>query len=144
MAGEAAEYFMKGSNDWLVGADIFKQAEGSLRYMEDPTRDGRSIGHASDYYEGMDVHYSSGVYNRAFFLIAHTSGWDTRKAFDIFVRANQVYWTQNTDYITGACGVLSATSALGYSIADVASISIFIVIFICVWIVIPASTYNST
>ena len=44
MAGEAAEYFMKGSNDWLVGADIFKQAEGSLRYMEDPTRDGRSIG----------------------------------------------------------------------------------------------------
>ncbi|MDO7642374.1 MAG: M4 family metallopeptidase [Reinekea forsetii] len=121
MAGEAAEYFMKGSNDWLVGADIFKQAEGSLRYMEDPTRDGRSIGHASDYYEGMDVHYSSGVYNRAFFLIAHTSGWDTRKAFDIFVRANQVYWTQNTDYITGACGVLSATSALGYSIADVAT-----------------------
>jgi vibriolysin len=121
IAGEAAEYFMKGSNDWVVGADIFKQAGGSLRYMEDPTRDGRSIGHASDYYEGMDVHYSSGVYNRAFLLIAHSSGWDTRKAFDIFVRANQVYWTQTTDYLTGACGVLSATSALGYSIADVAA-----------------------
>ena len=26
MAGEAAEYFMKGSNDWLVGTEIFKSS----------------------------------------------------------------------------------------------------------------------
>ena len=54
MAGEAAEFYMKGSNDWLVGAQIFK-GNGSLRYFEDPTRDGRSIGHAADYQEGMDA-----------------------------------------------------------------------------------------
>ncbi|MBO7942914.1 M4 family metallopeptidase, partial [Streptomyces sp. S9] len=49
MAGEAAEYYMNGTNDFLVGAQIFK-ASGALRYMDDPTRDGRSIGHASNYY----------------------------------------------------------------------------------------------
>ncbi|EAR11446.1 Zinc metalloprotease (elastase) [Reinekea sp. MED297] len=113
MSGEAAEFYMKGSNDWKVGADIFK-GSGSLRYMDDPTKDGRSIGHASDYTSGMDVHYSSGVFNRAFYLIATASGWDTRKAFDVFVLANQVYWNQNTNYIDGACGALSAAGDLNY------------------------------
>lgn len=120
MSGEAAEFYMKGSNDWKVGADIFK-GTGSLRYMDDPTKDGRSIGHASDYTSGMDVHYSSGVFNRAFYLIATTNGWDTRKAFDVFVLANQVYWTQNTDYIDGACGALSAAGDLNYDTSVVVS-----------------------
>ncbi|WP_444900615.1 M4 family metallopeptidase [Microbulbifer sp. VAAC004] len=118
ISGEAAEYFMTGSNDWLVGAQIFK-ANGALRYFEDPTQDGRSIGHADDYYSGMDVHYSSGVYNRAFYLIANTNGWDTRKAFDIFVLANQMYWGSNSDYDEAACGVEQAAVDLGYSKADV-------------------------
>jgi vibriolysin len=120
MAGEAAEFFMKGSNDWKVGADIFK-GTGSLRYMDDPTRDGRSIGHASNYTTGMDVHHSSGVFNRAFYLIATKTGWNTRKAFDVFVLANQTYWSQNTNYIEGACGALKATTDLGYSSDDVVS-----------------------
>ncbi|WP_444908067.1 M4 family metallopeptidase [Microbulbifer sp. SSSA008] len=118
MAGEAAEFYMKGTNDWMVGADIYK-ADGALRYMDDPTKDGRSIGHASDYYSGMDVHYSSGVFNRAFYLIANSSGWNTQTAFDIFVLANQTYWNQSTDYIEGACGALSATEDLGYDTATV-------------------------
>ncbi|TDQ49650.1 M4 family metallopeptidase [Permianibacter aggregans] len=118
MAGEAAEYYMKGSNDWMVGEQIFKAA-GALRYMDDPTRDGRSIGHASDYTSGMNVHYSSGVYNKAFYLLANKAGWNTRKAFDIFVRANRNYWTANVTFNQGACGVESATTDLGYSLADV-------------------------
>ncbi|MCZ8073381.1 MAG: M4 family metallopeptidase, partial [Paucibacter sp.] len=69
MAGEAAEYFMKGTNDWLVGSEIFK-GTGALRYFADPTRDGRSIDNASKYYNGLDVHLSSGVYNKAFYLLA--------------------------------------------------------------------------
>lgn len=120
MAGEAAEFYMKGSNDWKVGADIFK-GEGSLRYMDDPTQDGRSIGHASDYYSGMDVHHSSGVFNRAFYLMATNTGWDTRKAFDVFVLANQAYWTQNTDYVDGACGALNAANDLNYDTSVVVS-----------------------
>ncbi|WP_305068983.1 M4 family metallopeptidase [Marilutibacter chinensis] len=118
IAGEAAEYFMRGSNDFLVGADIFKSS-GALRYMDDPTRDGRSIGHADDYYSGMDVHYSSGVYNKAFYLLANKTGWDTRNAFRVFARANQLYWTSSTDFDQGACGVESAASDLGLTVADV-------------------------
>ncbi|QQM74579.1 M4 family metallopeptidase [Aeromonas caviae] len=120
MAGEAAEYYMKGSNDWLVGAQIFK-GNGSLRYFEDPARDGKSIGHASDYYDGIDVHHSSGVYNRAFYLLANTSGWQTRKAFEVFVLANRLYWGPNTTFDQGACGVTRAATDLGYSVSDVAA-----------------------
>jgi vibriolysin len=120
MAGEAAENYMKGSNDWLVGAQIFK-GNGSLRYFEDPTRDASSIGHASDYYDGIDVHHSSGVYNRAFYLLANTSGWQTRKAFEVFVLANRLYWGPNTSFDQGACGVTRAATDLGYSLSDVAA-----------------------
>ncbi|WP_454010352.1 M4 family metallopeptidase [Aeromonas sp. Marseille-Q7275] len=120
MAGEAAENYMKGSNDWLVGAQIFK-GNGSLRYFEDPTRDGSSIGHASDYYDGIDVHHSSGVYNRAFYLLANTSGWQTRKAFEVFVLANRLYWGPNTSFDQGACGVTRAATDLGYNLSDVAA-----------------------
>ncbi len=120
MSGEAAENYMNGSNDWQVGADIFK-GNGALRYMIDPTDDGRSIGHASNYTSGMDVHYSSGVYNRAFYLLATTSGWSTRTAFEVMTLANQTYWTSNSTFDAGAAGVCSAASDLGYTTADVAA-----------------------
>ncbi|KGJ87024.1 M4 family metallopeptidase [Colwellia psychrerythraea] len=118
MAGEAAEYYVRGSNDWLTGADIFK-GEGSLRYMEDPTRDGVSIGHADNYYNGIDVHHSSGIFNRAFFLLANKENWNTRLAFDVMYEANRFYWTPNTTFIEGACGVIHATDDLGYNVSDV-------------------------
>ncbi len=118
MSGEAAEYFMHGSNDWMVGAQIFK-GNGALRYMDDPTKDGKSIGHQSDYTSGMDVHYSSGVYNKAFYLLATTSGWNTEKAFKIYARANQMYWTANTNWDVAGNGVLDAACDLGYNIDDV-------------------------
>jgi len=118
MAGEAAEYYVRGSNDWLTGADIFK-GEGSLRYMEDPTRDGVSIGHADNYYNGIDVHHSSGIFNRAFFLLANKENWNTKLAFDVMYEANRFYWTPNTTFIEGACGVIHAADDLGYNVSDV-------------------------
>ncbi|WP_346836441.1 pre-peptidase C-terminal domain-containing protein [Microbulbifer sp. SAOS-129_SWC] len=120
MAGETAENYMRGSNDWQVGADIYK-GNGALRYMDNPTQDGSSIDNAADYYSGLDVHYSSGVYNRAFYLVATTSGWDTRKAFEVFLLANQMYWSSTSDYIDAACGVISATEDLGYDVNAVTS-----------------------
>ncbi|WP_281561738.1 M4 family metallopeptidase [Thalassomonas sp. RHCl1] len=118
MAGEVAEYYMHGSNDWLVGEQIFK-GNGALRYMADPTQDGNSIGHASDYSNGMNVHYSSGVYNKAFYLLANTNGWNTRTAFEVFLQANQIYWNANTNFNQGACGVESAAGNFGYDVSDV-------------------------
>ena len=118
MAGEAAEFYMHGTNDWLVGADIFK-GNGALRYMADPTLDGISIGHIDDYYDGIDVHHSSGVFNKAFYTLANLPGWDTRTAFQTFVVANQLYWTADSLFWQGACGVKSAATDLGLSADDV-------------------------
>ncbi len=118
MGGEATEYYWKGSNDFLVGPDIFK-ANGALRYMNNPPQDGRSIDNASQYTSGMDVHYSSGVYNKAFYLLAIKSGWNTQKAFQVFARANKLYWTSSSTFVSGACGVETATTDLGYTKADV-------------------------
>ena len=114
MAGEAAEFYMRGANDWLVGADIFK-ASGALRYMADPTLDGNSIGHIDDYYDGMNVHHSSGVFNKAFYTLANMPGWDTRSAFQTFVVANQLYWTANSLFWQVACGVKSAALSRRFS-----------------------------
>ncbi|MGC0155634.1 M4 family metallopeptidase [Chromobacterium vaccinii] len=119
MAGEAAEYYMRGRNDFQVAAEIFKKKDAALRYMANPPQDGHSIGNAKDYYNGLDVHYSSGVYNKAFYLIATSPGWNTRKAFEVFVDANRLYWTANSTFNSAACGVVRAADARGYDGADV-------------------------
>ena len=118
MAGEAAEYYMRGSNDWQVGADIFK-GTGALRYKNNPPLDGSSIDNAANFTSSMDVHYSSGVYNKAFYLLATKSGWNTQKAFQVFARANRDYWTASSTFNQGACGVETAATDLGFVKADV-------------------------
>ncbi|MEQ1513362.1 MAG: M4 family metallopeptidase [Lysobacteraceae bacterium] len=118
IAGEAAEYYMKGTNDFLVGAQIYK-GTGALRYMANPSKDGYSIGHASNYIGEMDVHYSSGVYNKAFYLLATKPGWNTPMAFKVFARANDLYWTASTNFKQGVCGVRMAAQDYGYAAADV-------------------------
>jgi len=119
MAGEAAEYYDRnGNNDWLVGSEIFK-GSGALRYMCNPTQDGGSIDNAANYTSSMDVHYTSGVYNKAFCTLAKKSGWNTMKAFQAFARANRDYWTASSTFNQGACGVETAAQDLGYSKADV-------------------------
>jgi vibriolysin len=118
MAGEATEFYWKGSNDYNVGSDIFKSS-GALRYMANPPQDGASIDHASQYTSGMDVHYSSGVYNKAFYLLATKSGWNVQKAFQVFARANRLYWTASSTFNQAACGVETSATDLGFVKADV-------------------------
>jgi Zn-dependent metalloprotease len=119
MAGEGAKYYMRGTNDFMCGFDIYKNPTQALRYLCNPPQDGISIDHVDDYYEGMDVHYSSGVFNKAFCEIANSPGWTTRMAFDIFTRANQVYWTPSTTFQQGAEGARDAATDLGYPCTDV-------------------------
>ena len=118
MSGEAAEYFSRGTNDFLVGAEIFK-GSGALRYMSNPSKDGRSINNASQMTSTMDPHYSSGVYNLAFYKLATTLGWNTKKAFQVMAHANDVYWTSNSTFNAGACGVEKAATDYGYGAASV-------------------------
>ncbi|MCC5792211.1 MAG: M4 family metallopeptidase [Legionellaceae bacterium] len=121
MAAMAAEYYSVGKASWQIGAEIMKEDSGydALRYMDDPSRDGRSINSADEYYGGLDVHYSSGVYNHLFYILANKEGWDVRKAFDVMVKANMDYWRPFTDFDEGGCGVINATRDLGYGIEDV-------------------------
>jgi pseudolysin/vibriolysin len=122
IAGEAAEFYDRGAADFLVGADIVKTSAGigdALRYMCNPPQDGGSIDNAANYTSSLDVHYSSGVYNKSFCLLAKTSGWDVKKAFQVYALANKSYWTATSDFNSGACGVESAATDLGYNANDV-------------------------
>ena len=118
MAAQAAEFYEKNNNSWDIGHDIMKENTGYdvLRYMDKPSRDGRSIDRADQFHEGMNVHYSSGVYNRLFYLLANQPGWDVRQAFNVMLKANVDYWTPYSTFNEGACGVLNAARDLDLSV----------------------------
>lgn len=143
MAAQAVEFFINdGKNSWQIGPEISKATDKALRYLDQPSKDcygtriaGErcSIDKVKDYdryvkdhrYDTFpftrypNVHYSSGIFNRAFYLMATASEWGTykesfKKAFDVMVKANQDYWTQGSTFIKGACGVLSAAEDYKY------------------------------
>jgi pseudolysin len=124
MAAQAAEYYSAGTNNWKIGAEVLKGSHEALRYMDNPTRDchgrlpgtGCSIDNMRDFNYSVDVHYSSGVYNKLFYLLATTPGWDTKKAFDIMVQANMYYWTRTTNFTQAACGIIHAAKDFNYDV----------------------------
>lgn len=121
MAAQAAEYYSEGKNSWKIGAEIMKEDSGhpALRYMDEPSLDGKSIETADDYKDGLDVHYSSGVYNRLFYLLATKPEWGVKQAFHVMVKANMDYWTPYSTFAEGGCGLLDAAKDLGYPVNDV-------------------------
>jgi len=118
MAAQAAEFYSTGTNSWQIGPEIVK-GNGALRYMDDPTKDGKSIDNVNNYTDDLNVHYSSGVFNKVFYIIGSAKGWDTRKAFDVMVKANMDYWTANSTFADAACGVVKATKDYNYKLATV-------------------------
>ena len=74
--GTLVEFYAGNSadvGDYLIGEKLRSNGQ-SLRYMDQPSKDGRS---ADCWYDGvgsLDVHYSSGVANHFFFLLAVGSG----------------------------------------------------------------------
>jgi pseudolysin len=125
MAAQAAQYFVYKKNNWRIGAEIIKRPSAlgclderdcALRYMDHPVKDGHSIENRKDYYDGLDVHFSSGLFNKLFYLLANSTNWDTKKAFDVMVKANMDYWTATSSFQEAACGVLSATWYYKYNV----------------------------
>jgi pseudolysin len=122
MAAQAADYYIGKKNNWKIGEEIFKEKNKALRYMKEPTKDcyGKqpgdqcSISNAKDYSDSLDVHYSSGVFNKFFYLLSTSKKWDTQKAFNVMVTANLYYWTSNTNFTDAACGVLKAAKDYRY------------------------------
>ncbi len=121
MAAQTAEYYSEGKNSWMIGAEVMKEQSGfkALRFMDDPARDGKSIGRADQYRDGLDVHHSSGVFNRLFYVLAHQPEWDVKQAFHVMIKANMDYWTPYSTFQEGGCGVIDAASDLGFDVDDV-------------------------
>lgn len=97
----AAHGAAKAPNYW-ISEDVYTPGTpgDALRYMDNPTQDGRSIDTLANYTDGLDVHLSSGIANNAFFLLAEggthrlggvVTGIGRSAAEQIFYRALTVY-----------------------------------------------------
>ncbi len=80
--GTAVEFFSAPSStdvgDYLIGEKININGNGTpLRYMDKPSKDGRSADCWSRTVGRLDVHYSSGPLNHWFYLVSEGSGAKT-------------------------------------------------------------------
>eukprot|EP01084_Bolivina_argentea_P273863 466623_1 len=112
LVGEVTEYFIRGDTDWQYGYDIIKNPNGAVKYMYDPPLDGKSIDHINDYIDDMNVHHSSGIYNKAFYLLQSKYKCCVEEVFKIATTANLYYWNQNTNFNQGLCGLKLAANDL--------------------------------
>lgn len=117
ITGEALEFYVKGKVDWVVGGDITKRFHRGIRSFISPRSP--QIENVHDYDDSMGVHETSGPFNRAFYLLSTMANWNIHKAFDIFVLANQAYWTQDTTFNQAALSLTRAAQDLNYDSIDV-------------------------
>ncbi len=135
--GTGVEFYANNANDpgdYLIGEEIDINGDGTpLRYMDKPSKDGGSADSWSSSVGNLDVHYSSGVANHFFYLLAEGSGSKTingvtynsptsngstvtgigrAKALQIWYKALTTYFTSTTNYKSARAGTLSAASAL--------------------------------
>jgi Zn-dependent metalloprotease len=124
----------KDQPDYLIGEMLYiSQGGKALRYMQQPSNDGRS---ADCWYSGLgslDVHYSSGVANHFFFLLAEgTNGAsktcqasDTRVASGTLVltgigkdKAEKIWYRALTQYMTSSTNYSGARAATILAVND--------------------------
>jgi Zn-dependent metalloprotease len=124
----AAEFYAAGISDTIPdyweGEDVWTPdvPDDALRYLDDPTRDGRSIDHYDDYTPNMDVHLSSGLANHVFYLMSeggpHASTGELvtaigrEKAEQVFYRALSAYMTPDTDFAGAKATTMQAAMDL--------------------------------
>lgn len=129
-------YLQPNTVTWGIGETIVRDSFGkALRFMDFPSSDGSSAdcldknlaqshgaycaisypelvayatSHISNPQERQSfiVHTASGVFNKAFYLLAKNIG--IKQAYQLMIIANSKYWTPTTNFIQGACGVLHA------------------------------------
>jgi Zn-dependent metalloprotease len=126
----------KDPGDYLIGEKLYKSGTGALRTMINPSQDGVS---ADCWYSGVgniDVHYSSGVANHFYYLLAEgtsagspsktcvagntrvatgngtVTGIGRAKAEKIWYRALTVYMTSSTNYAGARAASITAANDL--------------------------------
>ncbi|MEU5419488.1 M4 family metallopeptidase [Streptomyces sp. NPDC020667] len=135
--GTAAEFYANNGTDkgdYLIGEAININGDGTpLRYMDKPSKDGKSKDYWSSSLGNNDVHYSSGPANHFFYLLSEGSGTKTvngvtynsptydksklagigrDKATKIWYKALTTYFTSTTNYKAARAGTLKATADL--------------------------------
>ncbi len=110
--------------DYWIGEDIYTPSTpgDALRYMDAPKLDGRSIDHYSLYTSSTDVHYSSGIWNNMFYLLAaggtnQTSGISVTgigidKALAICYLANTGYFDPSETFAMARQDCIAAATQL--------------------------------
>jgi Zn-dependent metalloprotease len=133
--GTCVEFFAANANDpgdYLIGEKITLKklatkdpGDGKyLRSMIHPTWDGKSVDNYSKYTSTLDVHYSSGIANNVFYLMAEGGMNDTSqlsvaaggigraKAEQIWYRALTLYMTSSTNFAGARAATLLAAADL--------------------------------
>ncbi|HEX6869957.1 MAG TPA: M4 family metallopeptidase [Micromonosporaceae bacterium] len=129
--GSMTEFYAGNSNDpgdYLIGEELRTNGV-PLRWMDQPSKDGNSADCWSSTVKRLDVHYSSGVANHFFYLLAVGSGSSSygnsptcngstvtgignAKAQQIWYRALTVYMTSRTAYSGARTATLNAAADL--------------------------------
>jgi Zn-dependent metalloprotease len=117
IASEAIDHFFKNGEITPQKRDIFirEYAKFLTEYFYDVVK----TMVIEDIKQGLIVHNGSGVFNRAFYLLSTTPGWDIRKAFDVMVNANQHYWHAADNFTDIGHGIVLSATELNYNIADI-------------------------
>jgi len=133
--GSMAEFYAANGSDvgdYLIGEKFDSTGQG-LRRMDNPASDGKSVNCWSGSVKNLDVHYSSGIGNHFFYLLAEGSGAKSingvahnsttcdgstltgigRSAAEkIWFRALTVYMTSSTNYSGARTATLNAARDL--------------------------------
>ncbi|HET6626115.1 MAG TPA: M4 family metallopeptidase [Nocardioidaceae bacterium] len=134
--GTMVEFYAGNSQDagdYLIGEEFDLKNHAGFRRMDRPSSDGASVDCWSSDTKNLDVHYSSGVGNHFFYLLAEGSGAKTINgvahssstcdgstvtgigrdaAADIWYRALTVYMTSGTDYAGARTATVNAAEDL--------------------------------
>jgi Zn-dependent metalloprotease len=134
--GTMVEFYANNANDpgdYLIGEEFDLKNHLGFRRMDDPASDGSSLNCWSSSAGNVDVHYSSGIGNHFFYLLAMGSGAKTLNgvsynsptcngstvtgigntaAAAIWYRALTVYMTSSTNYAGARTATLDAARDL--------------------------------
>ncbi|MCP3966485.1 MAG: M4 family metallopeptidase [Lentisphaerae bacterium] len=98
-------------------ADCYRQVDGGKISYKDVVDAAKAFSPEESRQQSYIVHMASGIYNRAFYLLAQK--WGVENAFRAFALANVKYWTSQENFDSAASGVYNAAIDLKYNAGDV-------------------------
>lgn len=116
--GEAAEWYITKTTDYMAGdGTVVHDEKWDARDLCDQDKDGRSIVHVKDYTPDLNVHYSSGIFNRVACVLKDNLEW--KDIFILFTYASRFYWHETSDFFDAGCGLLKAAYDLSYQLINI-------------------------